>query len=287
MQVLRAGAAEAYHARMKIVRYRDPAGAIHYGAEQADGSVFRIEGDVFGAHRVLPSPVAAGGIRRLAPVAPSQIFCIGLNYRKHAEETNAKIPEYPVLFMKGVNAVTDPGDPIVLPRRLRSDEVDYECELAVVIGRAAKNVPRERALEYVLGYTCANDVSARDWQKRYGGGQWCRGKTFDTFAPLGPCLVTADEIANPNALRIATIINGERLQDWTTADMIFDVPQLISFLSGSTTLVPGTVILTGTPHGVGMARTPPRWLAPGDVVNVEIEAIGTLTNPVIEEIDLA
>ena len=268
---------------MKIVRYRDPAGGIHYGAEQADGSVFRIEGDVFGEHRVVPSPVPADGIRRLAPVAPSQILCIGLNYRKHAEETNAKIPEYPVLFMKGVNAVAHPGDPIVLPRRLRSDEVDYEGELAVVIGRAAKNVPRERALEYVLGYTCANDVSARDWQKRYGGGQWCRGKTFDTFAPLGPRLVTADEIANPNALRIATLVNGERLQDWTTSDMIFDVPRLIEFLSGSTTLVPGTVILTGTPHGVGMARTPPRWLLPGDVVSVEIEAIGTLTNPVVEE----
>jgi 2-keto-4-pentenoate hydratase/2-oxohepta-3-ene-1,7-dioic acid hydratase in catechol pathway len=281
--LLRAGAAEAYHARMKIVRYRDPAGGIHYGAEQADGSVFRIEGDVFGEHRVVPSPVPADGIRRLAPVAPSQILCIGLNYRKHAEETNAKIPEYPVLFMKGVNAVAHPGDPIVLPRRLRSDEVDYEGELAVVIGRAAKNVPRERALEYVLGYTCANDVSARDWQKRYGGGQWCRGKTFDTFAPLGPRLVTTDEIGNPNALRIATLVNGERLQDSTTADMIFDVPQLIAFLSGSTTLVPGTVILTGTPHGVGMARTPPRWLLPGDVVSVEIEAIGTLTNPVVEE----
>ena len=166
---------------------------------------------------------------------------------------------------------------------MASDEVDYECELAVVIGRACKNVSRERALDYVLGYTCANDVSARDWQIRNGGGQWCRGKTFDTFAPLGPCLVTPDEIPNPNALKIATILNGERVQDWTTSDMIFDVPRLIEFLSGSTTLVPGTVILTGTPHGVGMAAKPPRWLKPGDVVTVEIEGIGHLTNPVVAE----
>ena len=141
----------------------------------------------------------------------------------------------------------------------------------------------ERALDYVLGYTCANDVSARDWQKRHGGSQWCRGKTFDTFAPLGPRLVTRDEIPDPNALRLATIVNGERLQDETTADMIFDVPRLIEFLSGSTTLVPGTVILTGTPQGVGMARTPPRWLQPGDSVTVEIERIGQLTNPVVAE----
>jgi len=221
--------------------------------------------------------------RLLAPVEPKQFLGIGLNYRRHAEETNAKIPEYPILFMKGVNAVQDPGGPIVIPGHLPSTEVDYECELAVVIGRACKNVTRDRALDYVLGYTCANDVSARDWQIRNGSGQWCRGKTFDTFAPLGPCLVTPDELPNPNALKIATILNGERVQDWTTSDMIFDVPRLIEFLSGSTTLVPGTVILTGTPHGVGMARKPPRWLVPGDTVTVEIEGIGRLTNPVVAE----
>jgi len=153
----------------------------------------------------------------------------------------------------------------------------------VVIGRAAKNVPKARALEYVLGYTCANDVSARDWQKEFGGSQWCRGKTFDTFAPLGPCLVTADEIPNPNALRIKTILNGQALQDWTTEDMIFDVRTLIEFLSGSTTLLPGTVILTGTPHGVGMARDPKVFLKPGDTCSIEIEKIGMLTNPVIDE----
>jgi 2-keto-4-pentenoate hydratase/2-oxohepta-3-ene-1,7-dioic acid hydratase in catechol pathway len=171
----------------------------------------------------------------------------------------------------------------LFPTRLRSDEVDYECELAVVIGRNCKNVRRADALDYVFGYTCANDVSARDWQIKRGGGQWCRGKFFDTFAPLGPCLVTRDEIPNPNALRIRTILNGETVQDWNTNDMIFDVPALTEFLSGSTTLLPGTVILTGTPHGVGMASKPPRWLKPGDSVSIEIEKIGTLTNPVALE----
>jgi len=153
----------------------------------------------------------------------------------------------------------------------------------VVIGRACKNVRREEALDYVLGYTCANDVSARDWQIKWGGSQWCRGKTFDTFAPMGPCLVTPEEIPNPNALAIHTILNGETVQDWNTNDMIFDVPRIIEFLSGSTTLLPGTVILTGTPQGVGMARKPPLWLKPGDEVTVEIEGIGRLTNPVEEE----
>lgn len=221
--------------------------------------------------------------RLLAPVAPATIFCIGLNYRQHAAETNVSLPQFPVVFMKGANAVQHPGEPICLPRWLASNKVDYECELAVVIGRTCKNVRREDALEYVLGYTCANDVSARDWQKEGGGSQWCRGKTFDTFAPLGPALVTADEIPNPNALGIRTMVNGEVRQDCSTADMIFDVATLIEFLSGSTTLFPGTVILTGTPHGVGMARKPPCFLQPGDVVAVEIEKIGTLSNPVIDE----
>jgi 2-keto-4-pentenoate hydratase/2-oxohepta-3-ene-1,7-dioic acid hydratase in catechol pathway len=268
---------------MKIVRYLDRAGSAHYGSQQDDGSVRVIEGDVYGAYIV--KATVAEVQRLLAPVEARQFFCIGLNYRRHAQETNAKIPEFPILFMKGASAAQDPGGPIVIPGGpgLPSHEVDYECELAVVIGRACKNVSRERALDYVLGYTCANDVSARDWQIKNGGGQWCRGKTFDTFAPLGPCLVTRDEIPNPNSLKIATILNGERVQDWTTADMIFDVPRLIEFLSGSTTLLPGTVILTGTPHGVGMAAKPQRWLKPGDTVVVEIEGIGQLSNPVVAE----
>jgi 2-keto-4-pentenoate hydratase/2-oxohepta-3-ene-1,7-dioic acid hydratase in catechol pathway len=155
--------------------------------------------------------------------------------------------------------------------------------LAVVIGKACKNVRREEALSYVLGYTCGNDVSARDWQKQFGGSQWCRGKTFDTFCPLGPTLVTADEIPDPNALQVKTVLNGQVMQDWNTNDMIFDVPTLIEFLSGSTTLQPGTVILTGTPHGVGMARKPPVFLRDGDEISIEIDSIGTLTNPVRDE----
>jgi 2-keto-4-pentenoate hydratase/2-oxohepta-3-ene-1,7-dioic acid hydratase in catechol pathway len=267
---------------MKLIRYLDSAGRAHHGSEQPDGSALRIDGDIFGAHRVTSERAVVAKL--LAPVVPAQILCIGLNYRQHAAETNAKIPERPILFVKGINALQHPGDPIQIPQHLRSDEVDYECELAVVIGRAAKNVSRERALDHVLGYTCANDVSARDHQIKLGGGQWCRGKFFDTFSPLGPRLVTTDEIPNPNALRISTVLNGERVQDSNTSDMIFDVPALIAYLSGSTTLVPGTVILTGTPQGVGMAAKPsPRWLRPGDSVSIEIEKIGTLTNPVALE----
>lgn len=267
---------------MKIIRFQDPQGKTHVGSAQADGSALIIEGDIYGRYAVTNQRVAVRKL--LAPVVPTQILCIGLNYRRHAEESKAKPPERPILFVKGVNTLQNPGDPILIPTHCASHEVDYECELAVVIGRACKNVKREDALQYVLGYTCANDVSARDWQLKLGGGQWCRGKFFDTFAPLGPCLVTTDELPHPNALKIRTLLNGEAVQDWTTSDMIFDVPTLIEFLSGSTTLVPGTVILTGTPHGVGMAAKPePRWLKPGDSVTIEIEKIGSLINPVALE----
>lgn len=266
---------------MKIIRYADPSGSIHHASQQSDGSALRIEGCLFKDWHVTGEPAEIA--RLLAPVDPVQILGIGLNYRRHAEETRAKIPSWPVLFFKGVNTLQNPGDPILLPRHLASGEVDYECELVVVIGRECRNVSRGNALDYVLGYTCGNDVSARDWQKTFGGSQWCRGKTFDTFAPMGPCLVTPDEIPNPNALAIRTILNGETVQDWTTSDMIFDVPALIEFLSGSTTLPAGTAIFTGTPHGVGMAVTPPRWLKAGDTVTIEIDGIGALTNPVREE----
>ncbi|HYC70325.1 MAG TPA: fumarylacetoacetate hydrolase family protein [Opitutaceae bacterium] len=267
---------------MRIIRYLDSQGAIHHGAEQPGGGARRIQGDIYGAHSVTAEK--ADVARLLAPVAPAQILGVGLNYRQHAAETNAKIPERPILFVKGVNTLQHPGAPIEIPTRLPSAEVDYECELAVVIGRPCKNVGRAQALDYVLGYTCANDVSARDHQIRLGGGQWCRGKFFDTFAPLGPALVTRDEIPNPNALRIETRLNGEVMQASSTSDMIFDVPTLIEYLSGSTTLVAGTVILTGTPQGVGMARKPaPRWLRAGDTVTIEIEKIGALTNPVALE----
>ena len=266
---------------MKIIRYADSAGQAHFAAQNADGSAWRIEGDLYGKFSVTNQ--TANVKKLLAPVVPSQILCIGLNYRKHAEETKAKIPEYPVLFVKSPATVQNPGDPILIPTHLKSDEVDYECELAVVIKKAGKNIARAHALEHVLGYTCANDVSARDWQIKRGGSQWCRGKSFDTFCPLGPCLVTADEITNPNTLNISTELNGQKVQGSNTNDMIFDVPTLIEFLSGSLTLLPGTVILTGTPSGVGMAAQPPRWLKPGDQLTVEIERIGKLTNTVENE----
>lgn len=262
---------------MKIIRYLDSNQQIHHGIEK-DGRTVRAEGDLYAG--LSATDEAADVAKLLAPLVPTQILCIGLNYRHHAEETGAKLPEHPILFVKGVNALQNPGDPIQIPTRAASEQVDYECELAVVIGRPCKNATRENALDHVLGYTCANDVSARDWQIQWGGGQWCRGKFFDTFAPLGPCLVTPEDLPDPNQLKIATILNGKRVQDWNTDDMIFDVPALIEFLSASTTLVPGTVILTGTPHGVGMAAKPPTWLKAGDTVSVEIEGIGELTNPV-------
>lgn len=266
---------------MKIIRHQTPNGLIQHAALQTDGTALRIEGDLFGSYSVTGEVVKPGKL--LAPIQPAAIFCIGLNYRKHAEESNAPIPQQPVLFMKSPGAVQNPGDNIELPQHLKSDEVDYECELAVVIGKRCKNVSKANALDYVLGYTCANDVSARDWQIKRGGSQWCRGKTFDTFAPLGPCLVLKDEIPDPNTLRIQTTLNGKTMQDSNTSDMIFDIPTLIEFLSGSTTLLPGTVILTGTPQGVGAAMKPPVFLQPGDKVTIEIEKIGALTNPVVAE----
>src|SRR5439155_10562840 len=216
---------------MKLIRYQDSTGHIGHAAQQADGTSLKIAGDMFGHYTV--TQAKADVHKLLAPVVPTMFLCLGLNYRRHAEETGAKLPAFPVLFMKGPNAVQNPGDPICIPTALRSDEVDYEGELAVVIGKSCKNVRKEHALEYVLGYTCANDVSARDWQKKFGGSQWCRGKSFDTFAPLGPAIVTGDEIGNPNALGISMTLNGKIVQESNTSDMIFDVPRISEFLSGS------------------------------------------------------
>jgi 2-keto-4-pentenoate hydratase/2-oxohepta-3-ene-1,7-dioic acid hydratase in catechol pathway len=265
---------------MRLLRHLTPSGPA-YAALQPDGSAREIAGDIFGDFRVTDRTVKPG--KPLAPVVPTNILCIGLNYKKHAAESNSPLPKHPVLFIKNTAAVQNPGDPIEIPQKLPSTRVDYECELAVVIGKRCKNVSRANALDYVLGYTCGNDVSARDWQRDGGGGQWCQGKGFDTFCPLGPVLVTRDEIPNPNALQIRTILNGQTMQDWNTNDMIFDVAAIIEFLSGSKTLLPGTVIMTGTPHGVGFARNPPVWLKAGDTVSIEIEKIGTLTNPVVNE----
>jgi 2-keto-4-pentenoate hydratase/2-oxohepta-3-ene-1,7-dioic acid hydratase in catechol pathway len=263
---------------MKIIRYLSETNEVKYASLQADGTAIEITGNLYSGLR--ETNQTANIQKYLAPLEPTQILGIGLNYKQHAQESGMNPPQYPVLFSKGLNTVIGNGEPILIPQHSKSDKVDYECELAVVIGKAGKNIAKENALEYVLGYTCANDVSARDWQIEKGGGQWSRGKFFDTFCPLGPVLVTKDDIPNPNALGIKTILNGQVVQDWNTNDMIFDVPSLISFLSGSTTLLPGTVILTGTPHGVGMAQKPPRWLQAGDEVTIEIEGIGQLTNTV-------
>lgn len=265
---------------MEIVRVETRDGSIHYGYEHGN-HVYRLDGDIYGEY--FKSDQRLDPVRRLAPIIPSAIYAIGLNYREHAAEMKSPLPEHPVVFMKSVTSVLDPEDPILLPRHLHSDQVDYECELAVVIGRECKNVSTEDALDYVVGYTCANDVSARDWQKFHGGGQWTKGKSFDTFCPLGPILVTADCIPNPQILPIRTILNGEIRQESFTGDMIYTVAELIAFLSGSTTLMPGTVILTGTPPGVGVAASPQRFLKPNDEVAIEITGIGILRNPVLAE----
>jgi 2-keto-4-pentenoate hydratase/2-oxohepta-3-ene-1,7-dioic acid hydratase in catechol pathway len=246
-----------------------------------DGTARAVTGDIFTGFTATKQSVKVGKL--LAPLDPVNILAIGLNYKRHAEEGGNPLPQRPMLFLKSTTSLQNPGDPIEIPVKLASTEVDYECELAVVIGKRCKNVSKANALDYVLGYTCANDVSARDWQNKWGGGQFCQGKSFDTFCPLGPVLVTKDEIANPNNLKIKTILNGQAMQDWNTNDMVFDVPSLVEFLSASKTLVPGTVILTGTPHGVGGARKPPVFLKAGDTITIEIEGIGALTNPVINE----
>jgi len=213
-----------------------------------------------------------------APVPrPAKLICIGLNYRDHAAESNMPIPERPVVFSKFSTAVIGPGEPVVLPAT--SHQVDYEAELAVVIGRRAKNVSRDDAYAYVLGYTAFNDVSARDFQ--FADGQWQRGKSCDTFAPMGQTIVTTDVIKDPHKLSIKLILNGQTMQDSNTDQLIFGVPELVEFLSETITLEPGDVIATGTPPGVGFARKPPVFLKPGDEMVVEIEGIGGLNSPIV------
>jgi 2-keto-4-pentenoate hydratase/2-oxohepta-3-ene-1,7-dioic acid hydratase in catechol pathway len=216
-------------------------------------------------------------VELLAPVPrPGKLICIGLNYRDHAIESKMPIPERPVVFSKFSTSVIGPGEAVVVPSK--SQQVDYEAELAVVIGKRAKNVTPEQAYDYVLGYTIVNDVSARDFQ--FADGQWQRGKSCDTFAPMGQWIVTTDEIPDPHKLSIKLRLNGHTMQDSNTNQLIFGVPELIAFLSESITLEPGDVIATGTPPGVGFARKPPVFLKSGDVMEVEIERIGTLTSPI-------
>ena len=265
---------------MRIARF-ESAGSIFTGSPLDDRSARVIHGDLLGDYRLTNEVLDVD--RWLAPIVPTDLLCIGLNYREHAVETGSEVPENPMLFIKSSNALHDPGRPIVLPRN--SQQVDFEGELVVIIGRSARHVSRADALGHVLGYCVGNDVSARDWQKdkKLNGGQFARGKSFDTFAPIGPWLTTADEVPNPNALAITTKVGGETLQSSTTADMIFDVAAIVASLSETMTLRPGTAIFTGTPSGVGVARKPQRFLRAGDTVEVTIETLGTLSNPVVAE----
>jgi 2-keto-4-pentenoate hydratase/2-oxohepta-3-ene-1,7-dioic acid hydratase in catechol pathway len=216
----------------------------------------------------------------LAPITrPPKIICVGLNYRDHAEESKLPIPEVPTIFAKFPTAALGPRQPIVLPKN--SSKPDYEAEFAVVIGQGGRHIPEARWREHVFGYTIFNDVSARDFQM--ATSQWMIGKTFDTFAPFGPAIVTADEIADPHNLDISLTLNGELMQSSNTRHLIFGVPRLIAHLSSVFTLEPGDLIATGTPSGVGFARRPPCWLKPGDEVVVRIAGLGELSNPVVAE----
>ena len=265
---------------MRFIRFLDDRGDAIF-AREADGDrAYPALDKGFPPREFAPEAVAAS--KRLAPVVPPNIIAIGRNYREHAAEMKATAQEAePLIFLKATTSIIGPQEPIVLPASA-PDEVDYEAELGVVIGRKGKNIPPEQAIDYVFGYTCANDISARDCQKRRDK-QWARAKSFDTFCPLGPAIVTADEL-KPDDLRIRSYLNDRLMQDSRTSEMIFSVALLISYISRQFTLLPGTLILTGTPAGVGAARTPPLFLCPGDEVTVEIEGIGRLTNPVRHEL---
>lgn len=267
---------------MRLIRFLTEKNEIQYGEWDLNRPEIAriIEGDIFADFSV--SSVEEKIKKILTPVVPPNILAIGLNYGKHADETNIKHPDEPVLFIKATTSIIGPDEAILLPK-IGPDEVDYEGELAIVIGKKAKNISASDAQKHVLGYTCANDVSARDWQIIRQKKQWARGKSFDTFCPVGPCIVTTDSI-NPDNLQIQTFLNDKILQDSSTSDMIFDVASLVSHLSQSMTLLPGTLILTGTPEGVGFTREPPIFLKENDVVSVVIEGIGELGNPVLKEV---
>ena len=261
---------------MKIARIQ--VGGRTAFAQAGDDGFDLIVGDIFGSWKVTNQKVPRSEARLLAPVDPPQVIAIGLNYRGHAAESKMPVPSAPVIFIKTCNAVVGPGEPVLIPA-MAPNEVDYEAELVIVIGKKAKNVSKQDALKYVLGYTCGNDVSARDCQLRLDK-QWARGKCFDTFAPIGPWIVTD---LNGDKLGIRLKLNGQVMQDSNTSDMVFSCAELVSYLSQCMTLLPGSIIMTGTPQGVGFTRKPPVWLKEGDTVSVEIDGIGALTNPVKKE----
>jgi len=228
-----------------------------------------------------PAAVPLASVKFCAPIPdPPKILCMGLNYRDHAKEANMEIPKYPVIFAKYTNTVIGCGDPIVLPKN--SSKPDYEAEFGFVIGKRARHIKAEDWRNYVFGYMNCNDVSARDYQMSVS--QWTMGKNFDTFAPMGPYLVSADEIDDPHNLNISLTLNGETMQTSNTRELIFKIPETVAFLSSVMTLEPGDVVLTGTPAGVGFSRKPPRWLTPGDEVVVRVEGLGELRNTCVAEI---
>jgi 2-keto-4-pentenoate hydratase/2-oxohepta-3-ene-1,7-dioic acid hydratase in catechol pathway len=271
---------------MRIVRFLDDKGQTQLGRisiGEVPAQAELLEGELFGTLRATGR---VASIRKLlSPLSPVNVFCIGANYAEHVKESGHPMPDNPVIFMKPTTAVTNPGEPVLLPKAcVHGPEVDYEAELAIVIGKSCRDVSVADALKYVLGFTAANDISARRWQKQGGGGQWIRGKSFDTFCPLGPSIVTQgsgpDEIADPQKLHISLTLNGQLMQNSTTGDMIFNAATIVSFISRDTTLLAGTVILTGTPPGVGFARKPEVWLKAGDKMTVEIEKVGKLESAV-------
>jgi 2-keto-4-pentenoate hydratase/2-oxohepta-3-ene-1,7-dioic acid hydratase in catechol pathway len=273
---------------MKLVTFRTAAGTPQAGIVE-DGRVTALGRDMLSviASGIAPDPAGPSydlsAVKLLAPIPrPPKLICVGLNYRDHAAETKMEIPKIPTIFAKFSNVVIGPGEPIVIPAG--SDRTDYEAEFAFVIGRGGRRIPASRAMEHVYGYTILNDVSERKYQM--ATSQWMIGKTFDTFAPMGPWLVTKDEIADPHQLGIWLTVNGERLQNSNTRELIFKIPELIEHLSSVVTLEPGDVVSTGTPAGVGFARKPPRLLQPGDEVVIGIDGLGELRNTVVAEAKL-
>ncbi|MFW6269209.1 MAG: fumarylacetoacetate hydrolase family protein [Bacillota bacterium] len=265
---------------MKIVRYKED-DDIFFGKLENDDTIKRLGGNIFDEYYLTEKTVDKDQVEIINPVDPPNILAVGLNYEKHVKEgAHGELPENPVLFLKATTSVIGHKDNIVLPA-VAPDEVDYEAELAVVIGKTAKNIEPEEISEYILGYTCGNDVSARDCQLRKDK-QWARGKSFDTFCPLGPWIETS---LDPNNCKIKSRLNGKVMQDSNTSDMIFKVEELVSYCSKNMTLLPGTVIMTGTPEGVGFAREPEVFLQPGDQIQIDIEGIGVLKNQIISEDD--
>ncbi|CAG9986892.1 unnamed protein product [Clonostachys byssicola] len=275
----------------RLIRFLAKDGNIYYGDAILPSGVTDVgkavqarilNGNPFGKHELTEQVADVDSL--LSPLAREHlktVRCLGLNYEQHAKETGTPIPQYPILFFRPITSLNGPFDTIPIPAVARQfDGVDYECELAVVIGKDAYQVPESKALEYVAGYAVGNDISHREWQLRRGGSQWGFGKGFDGWAPFGPGIVSSKLIPDPQKLKISTKVNGETVQESNTADMIFSVAKIIAFLSQGTTLLPGDLIFTGTPQGVGEVRNPPLWLKNGDTVEVSLEGVGSCINKV-------